>query len=152
MVTSGPQVIDGYWDDPTATAAALTGGELRTGDIGFMDDAGWFYVVDRRTDVINAAGYKIWPHEVEAVLAKHPDVAEAAVVGIPDDYRGESAKAYVVLRAGSPTTEADLVEHCRVRLAAYKYPREIELVGALPRSATGKLLRRELRGQSAIRP
>ncbi|MCX2963556.1 class I adenylate-forming enzyme family protein [Gordonia aquimaris] len=152
LVTSGPQVIDGYWDDPTATAAALTGGELRTGDIGFMDDAGWFYVVDRRTDVINAAGYKIWPHEVEAVLAKHPDVAEAAVVGIPDDYRGESAKAYVVLRAGSPTTEADLVEHCRVRLAAYKYPREIELVGALPRSATGKLLRRELRGQAAVRP
>lgn len=146
LVTSGPQVIGSYWDDPEATAAALTGGELRTGDIGFMDADGWFYVVDRSNDVINAAGYKIWPHEVELVLAEHPDVVEAAVVGIPDDYRGESAKAFVVTRPGSTATEAELVDHCRERLAAYKYPREVELVGALPRSATGKLLRRKLRG------
>ncbi|MGW0042383.1 class I adenylate-forming enzyme family protein [Rhodococcus sp. NPDC003348] len=146
LVTSGPQVIGSYWDDPEATAAALTGGELRTGDIGFMDADGWFYVVDRSKDVINAAGYKIWPHEVELVLAGHPDVAEAAVVGIPDDYRGESAKAFVVTRPGSTVTEGDLVDYCRERLAAYKYPREVELVGALPRSATGKLLRRKLRG------
>ncbi|MFF0816053.1 class I adenylate-forming enzyme family protein [Rhodococcus sp. NPDC003318] len=146
LVTSGPQVIGSYWDDPEATAAALTGGELRTGDIGFMDADGWFYVVDRSTDVINASGYKIWPHEVESVLAAHPDVAEAAVVGILDDYRGESAKAYVVLRSGGAVSEAELVEYCRDRMAAYKYPREVELVGSLPRSATGKLLRRKLRG------
>lgn len=146
LITSGPLVIDAYWDDPEATAAALTGGELRTGDIGFMDADGWFYVVDRSTDVINAAGYKIMPHEVELVLGRHPDVVEAAIVGIPDDYRGESAKAYVVLTAGSATTETDLVAYCRERMAAYKYPREVELVGALPRSATGKLLRRKLRG------
>lgn len=146
LITSGPQVIGGYWDDPEATAAALTGGELRTGDIGFMDADGWFYVVDRSKDVINAAGYKIWPHEVELVLGRHPDVAEAAVVGIPDDYRGETAKAYVVPRVGASVTEADLVDYCRDRMAAYKYPREVELVGSLPRSATGKLLRRKLRG------
>lgn len=146
LVTSGPQVIGSYWDDPEATAAALTGGELRTGDIGFMDADGWFYVVDRSTDVINASGYKIWPHEVESVLSRHPDVVEAAVVGMADDYRGESAKAYVVLTSGSTVTEAELVDFCRDRLAAYKYPREVELVGSLPRSATGKLLRRKLRG------
>ena len=146
LITSGPQVIGGYWDDPEATAAALTGGELRTGDIGFMGAGGWFYVVDRSKDVINAAGYKIWPHEVESVLGRHPGVAEAAVVGIPDDYRGESAKAYVVPTPGSEVTEADLVDYCRARMAAYKYPREVELVRSLPRSATGKLLRRKLRG------
>ncbi|GAA4471289.1 hypothetical protein GCM10023094_01770 [Rhodococcus olei] len=146
LVTSGPQVIGAYWDDPEATAAALTGGELRTGDIGFMDADGWFYVVDRRTDVINAAGYKIWPHEVESVLLQHPDVAEVAVVGMADDYRGESAKAYVVLTPGGTATEAEIVEYCRERMAAYKYPREVELVGSLPRSATGKLLRRKLSG------
>lgn len=145
LITSGPQVIPGYWDDPEATTDALSGGELRTGDIGFMDADGWFYVVDRSKDVINASGYKIWPHEVELILMRHPDVGEAAVVGIPDDYRGESAKAYVVLREGRSVTEPDLVAYCRTRMAAYKYPREVELVGALPRSATGKLLRRKLR-------
>ncbi|WAL49316.1 class I adenylate-forming enzyme family protein [Rhodococcus pyridinivorans] len=145
LVTSGPQVISAYWDDPEASAAALTGGELRTGDVGFMDAKGWFYVVDRSTDVINASGYKIWPYEVESVLTQRPDVVEAAVVGMADDYRGESAKAYVVLTPGSTTTETDLVEYCRERMAAYKYPREVELVGSLPRSATGKLLRRTLR-------
>lgn len=145
LITSGPQVIPGYWQDPDATAESFIGGELHTGDIGFMDSAGWFYVVDRSKDVINAAGYKIWPFEVEQVLRQHPGVVEAAVVGIPDDYRGESAKAFVVVRPGSEVTEAELVEHCRERLAAFKYPREIELVGELPRSATGKLLRRKLR-------
>ncbi|AZG46516.1 class I adenylate-forming enzyme family protein [Gordonia insulae] len=146
LITSGPQVIPGYWNDPEATATALSGGELRTGDIGFMDADGWFYVVDRSKDVINASGYKIWPHEVELILMRHPDVEEAAVVGIPDDYRGESAKAYVVLRTDGAVTEPELVAYCRARMAAYKYPREVELVASLPRSATGKLLRRKLRG------
>ncbi|MFW0794390.1 AMP-binding protein [Gordonia sp. CPCC 205515] len=145
LITTGPQVIGGYWEDPEATAAALAGGELHTGDVGFMDPQGWFYVVDRSNDVINAAGYKIWPHEVEQVLARHPDVVEAAVVGIADDYRGESAKAFVVVHPDSTVTERELVTYCRERLAAFKYPREVELVGALPRTATGKLLRRKLR-------
>ncbi|MBD0020944.1 AMP-binding protein [Gordonia pseudamarae] len=151
LVTSGPQVISQYWDNPAATAAALAGGELHTGDVGFMDAQGWFYVVDRSTDVINASGYKVWPREVERVLLSHPLVRDAAVVAIPDDYRGQNVKAFVVVddaqdAAGSaPLTEAGLIEFCRARLAAYKYPREVEVVRALPRTATGKLLRRQLR-------
>lgn len=151
LVTSGPQVISHYWDDPDATAAALAGGELHTGDVGFMDADGWFYVVDRSTDVINASGYKVWPREVERVLLSHPLVRDAAVVAIPDDYRGQNVKAFVVLNnhvatvGAGPVTEAGLITFCRERLAAYKYPREIELVASLPRTATGKLLRRRLR-------
>lgn len=155
LVTSGPQVISQYWDNPAATAAALAGGELHTGDVGFMDAEGWFYVVDRSTDVINAAGYKVWPWEVERVLLSHPLVRDAAVVAIPDDYRGQSVKAFVVLDTPQeatgqcPVTEAGLIEFCRARLAAYKYPREVEVVGALPRTSTGKLLRRHLREGSS---
>ena len=150
LVTSGPQVISQYWDNPAATAVALAGGELHTGDVGFMDADGWFYVVDRSTDVIHASGYKVWPREVEKVLLSHPLVLDAAVVAIPDDYRGQNVKAYVVLDDSSegthgPVTEAGLIDFCRARLAAFKYPREVEVVGSLPRTATGKLLRRNLR-------
>lgn len=145
LLTTGPQVARGYWRNPTATAEALPDGELRTGDVGFMDAAGWFYVVDRRKDMINASGYKVWPREVEQVLQAHPGVREVAVVGIPDDYRGESVKAFVALLPGVEVAETELVDFCRERLAAYKYPREIEIVGHLPRTLTGKLLRRALR-------
>ncbi|WP_298441249.1 AMP-binding protein [Gordonia sp. (in: high G+C Gram-positive bacteria)] len=145
LVTMGPQVIPGYWHDPAATADAFSGGALHTGDVGFMDSAGWFYVVDRKKDQINAAGYKVWPSEVERVLAGHPDIAEAAVTGIPDEYRGETVKAFVVPRAGAELTAGEVIGYCRERLAAYKYPREVELVASLPRTATGKILRRALR-------
>ncbi|MFT4041582.1 MAG: AMP-binding protein [Gordonia sp. (in: high G+C Gram-positive bacteria)] len=145
LVVSGPQVINGYWNNPEATSHAFSGTELRTGDIGFMDADGWFYVLDRRSDMINAAGYKVWPNEVERVLLSHPAVLDAAVVSIPDDYRGESVKAFVVVEKSESVTERALIEFCRDRLAAYKYPREVELVGSLPRTVTGKLLRRELR-------
>ncbi|WP_340539803.1 class I adenylate-forming enzyme family protein [Nocardioides sp. GXZ039] len=146
IVTSGPQVSPGYWRNPEATAEGIPDGRLRTGDVGFMDAEGWFYVVDRRKDMINASGYKVWPREVEQVLADHPAVREVAVVGIPDDYRGESVKAFVALREGADVDEAALVRYCRDRMAAYKYPREIELVAHLPRTTTGKVLRRMLRG------
>ena len=109
--------------------------------------AGWLFVVDRSSDVINAAGYKIWPFEVEQVLTTHPAVREAAVVDIVDDYRGQSTRAYVALEQGYVATAAELIEYSRARLAAYKYPREIEIVEALPRTATGKLLRRQLRAE-----
>jgi long-chain acyl-CoA synthetase len=148
IITSGPQVVPGYWRNAKATAEWFTDGALRTGDVGFMDEAGWFYVVDRRVDLINAAGFKVWPREVERVMLTHPDVREVAVLGIPDEYRGESVKAFVALRAGADVTEVDLIHFCRERLAAYKYPREIELVEELPRTLTGKISRRELRRQS----
>jgi long-chain acyl-CoA synthetase len=110
-----------------------------------MDAAGWFDVVDRKKDQINAAGYKVWPREVEDVLYGHPAVREAAVVGVPDAYRGETVKAFVSLRPGERVDPDELIAFCRERMAAYKYPREVELVDELPRTASGKVLRRVLR-------
>jgi long-chain acyl-CoA synthetase len=147
FVTAGPQVMRGYWQRPDASAAALAGGYFKTGDVGFVSSDGWHFIVDRVTDVINAAGYKIWPYEVELVLTSHRSVREAAVVDIADDYRGQSVRAYVVLHDGAQTSPTELIEYTRERLAAYKYPREVEIVEELPRTATGKLLRRELREQ-----
>ena len=145
FVTSGPQVVAGYWNKPDETAHALPGGALHTGDVGFMDGDGWFYVVDRKKDMIIASGYKVWPREVEDVLYQHPAVREAAVIGVPDDYRGESVKAFVSLRPGESFNEGELIAFCKERMAAYKYPRSIELVEELPKTVTGKILRRELR-------
>jgi long-chain acyl-CoA synthetase len=149
FATSGPQVIPGYWNNPEATAEGLPGGELLTGDVGFMDEDGWFYLVDRKKDMINAAGYKVWPREVEDVLYGHPAVREAAVVGVPDEYRGETVKAYVSQKPGVTVTEEDLIEFCKQQMAAYKYPRSIQFIDELPKTATGKILRRELRDLNA---
>ncbi|TJZ43507.1 long-chain fatty acid--CoA ligase [Streptomyces piniterrae] len=145
IAVSGPHVVPGYWRRPDATAEGFPGGELRTGDIGFMDPDGWLYVVDRKKDMINASGFKVWPREVEDVLHTHPAVREAAVVGVPDAYRGESVKAYVSLRAGAPADPAELAAYCKERLAAYKYPRVVEILPELPKTTSGKILRRELR-------
>lgn len=145
LAVSGPQVADGYWGRPEASEAAFPGGELRTGDVGFMDAEGWFYLVDRKKDMIIAAGYKVWPREVEDVLYSHEAVREAAVVGVPDEYRGETVAAFVALEAGRQVTEAELVEFCRERMAAYKYPRSVAFVDELPKTASGKILRREMR-------
>ncbi|MFI1742101.1 AMP-binding protein [Streptomyces sioyaensis] len=145
IAVRGPQVIPGYWRRPDATAQGFPNGELRTGDIGFMDTEGWLYVVDRKKDMINAAGFKVWPREVEDVLYSHPAVREAAVVGVPDAYRGESVKAYVSLRPGTAPDPAELAAYCKERLAAYKYPREVEILAELPKTTSGKILRRELR-------
>ncbi|MYT72884.1 MULTISPECIES: AMP-binding protein [unclassified Streptomyces] len=145
IAVRGPQVVPGYWRRPEATEEGFPDGELRTGDIGFMDANGWLYVVDRKKDMINASGFKVWPREVEDVLYTHPGVREAAVVGIPDAYRGESVKAYVSLRPGAEATPEELAAYCKERLAAYKYPREVEVLRELPKTASGKILRRELR-------
>ncbi|MFI0787940.1 class I adenylate-forming enzyme family protein [Streptomyces lydicus] len=145
IAVRGPQVVPGYWRRPDATAEAIPDGELRTGDIGFMDADGWLYVVDRKKDMINAAGFKVWPREVEDVLYSHPAVREAAVVGVPDAYRGETVKAYVSLRPGTAPQPAELAAYCKERLAAYKYPREVEILAELPKTTSGKILRRELR-------
>jgi long-chain acyl-CoA synthetase len=144
IVAAGPQVVPGYWGKPEETAHALPDGRLRTGDVGYLDEEGWLYIVDRRKDMIIASGYKVWPREVEDVLYTHPAVTEAAVVGVPDEYRGETVKAFVAVRSAVEPDE--LIGFCRERMAAYKYPRLVEIVDELPKSATGKVLRRELRG------
>jgi long-chain acyl-CoA synthetase len=148
ILVRGPQVVPGYWRLPEATAETFPDGELRTGDIGFMDAEGWLYVVDRKKDMINASGFKVWPREVEDVLYTHPAVREAAVVGVPDEYRGETVKAYISLRPGAEGDPDALAAYCKERLAAYKYPRQVEILPDLPKTATGKILRRELRTRS----
>jgi long-chain acyl-CoA synthetase len=113
IVTSGPMVVPGYWNKPEETEHALPGGALHTGDVGYMDAGGWFYLVDRKKDQINAGGYKVWPREVEEVLYQHEAVREAAVVGVPDAYRGETVKAFVSLRPGRTATAEELIRFCR---------------------------------------
>lgn len=144
IVISGPQVVPGYWQKEDETRHAMPGGQLHTGDVGFMDERGYFYIVDRKKDMINASGYKVWPREVEDVLCEHDAVSEAAVVGVPDEYRGETVKAFVTLRPGAAVGEQELIAHCKSRMSAYKYPRSIEYMDVLPKTATGKLLRRDL--------
>lgn len=143
--TKGPMVVPGYWNRPDATEASIVGGYLRTGDVGQRDEQGWFYVVDRIKDMINASGFKVWPREVEDALLAHPAIAEAAVVGVPDSYRGETVKAFVRLRAGHEATAEQIISWARAEMAAYKYPRLVEIVGELPKTASGKVLRRALR-------
>ena len=147
IVTSGPQVVSGYWNKPEETARAIPGGALHTGDVGYMDDRGWFYIVDRKKDQINVGGYKVWPREVEDVLYEHEAVREAAVIGVPDEYRGETVKAFVSLRPGAAATADELIAFTKRRLAAYKYPRQVEFLDEIPKTVTGKLLRRELRAR-----
>ena len=153
IVTKGPMVVPGYWHKPQESANAIRDGWLHTGDVGKMDGNGWFYLVDRTKDMIIASGYKIWPREVEDVLYTHPAVKEACVIGIPDPYRGETVKAFVSLRSGldHSVVPEDLIQFVRARMAAYKYPRAVEILDELPKTATGKLLRRELRAREEQR-
>lgn len=146
VVIAGPGVVEEYWERPEETAATLPGGVLHTGDVGSVDLEGWFYVIDRIKDMINTSGFKVWPREVEDVLLEHEGVADAAVVGEPDPYRGETVVAYVVPRPDYPASAAELIEHSRSRLAAYKYPRRIQFCEELPTTASGKVIRRALRG------
>ena len=143
IALQGPMLFAGYWKQPEASAAAFHDGFFLTGDIGVMDEQGWFYIVDRKKDMIVASGFKVWPREVEDVLYQHPAVREAAVVGVPDDYRGETVKAIVAIR--EPVTAEELMEFCKQRLAAYKYPRQVEFVDEIPKTASGKFLRRAFR-------
>ncbi|ROR45790.1 class I adenylate-forming enzyme family protein [Kitasatospora cineracea] len=145
LEVSAPQVVSGYWEKPDSSAAALPRGRLRTGDVAVLDPDGWVYLVDRLKDQINTSGYKVWPREVEDALYEHPAVFEAAVVGEPDAYRGEAVVAHVSLKPGATTTADELHAFVRDRLAAYKRPRRIHLVGELPKTATGKIRREELR-------
>jgi long-chain acyl-CoA synthetase len=148
IAISGPGVVPGYWNRPTETAETMPGGEIRTGDIGLMNEQGWFFLIDRKKDLINASGFKVWPREVEDTLLAHSAVREAIVVGVPDQYRGETVKAFVSLQPDIAAAPEELIDFCKDRLASYKYPRMIEIMDELPKTATGKLLRRELRGNA----
>jgi long-chain acyl-CoA synthetase len=147
IVDSGPIVTPGYWQKPEETKHAIRNGWLFTGDVGKMDEDGWFYLVDRKKDMIVASGYKVWPRDVEDVIYQHPAVKETAVVGEPDPYRGETVKAFVALKEGMTTsvTPEEIISFCKARMAAYKYPRKVEFVSEIPKTLTGKFLRRELR-------
>ena len=148
IVVRGPQVMRGYWQRPDETAEVLRDGWLRTGDIGSMSEDGYFSITDRAKDIIIASGYKVFPRDVEEVLYQHPSVLEAAVIGVPDPYRGETVRAYVVLKPGESVTAAELEAFCQERLAVYKVPKQFVFREALPKSFIGKVLRRELREEA----
>jgi long-chain acyl-CoA synthetase len=145
IVVAGPMVVPGYWQLPDESAHAIRDGWLHTGDLGKMTEDGWLFVVDRIKDLINAGGYKVVPRDVEDVLYQHPAVREASVVGVPDEYRGETVKAFVSLVPDATVSAEELIAFCRDRMAAYKYPRSVVILDELPKNASGKLLRRELR-------
>jgi long-chain acyl-CoA synthetase len=148
FAAKGPMIFEGYWNKPVETEGAFHDGYFLTGDVAVMDEDGWFYIVDRKKDMINVSGYKVWPREVEDTLYEHPQVMEAAAVGVPDEYRGETVHAFVALKEGDGATEEELITFCKERMAVYKYPRKIELLDELPKTATGKFLRRELREEA----
>jgi long-chain acyl-CoA synthetase len=144
LALAGPQVMRGYWNRPDETAQVLRNGWLLTGDMAVMDEEGYFSIVDRKKDMIIAGGYNIYPREVEEVLYEHPKILEVAVVGVPDSYRGEIVKAFVVLRDGEEATSEEIREFAKGRLTGYKVPRSVEFRDDLPKTMIGKVLRRAL--------
>lgn len=153
LAVKGPQVMKGYWNRPGETDAVLKDGWLLTGDIGRMDEDGYFFIVDRKKDMIDVGGLKVYPREVEEVLFEHPGVKEAAVIGVPDEFSGEAVKAFVVPRdPASRPAEGELAAFCAERLAKYKVPKRFEFTDQLPKTLVGKVLRRELKEASAPRP
>ena len=144
----GPQVMKGYYKQPAATEEVLVDGWLHTGDIAKYDKDGFFYITDRKKDLIICGGYNVYPREIEEVLYKHPKISEACVVGIKDQVRGEAVKAYVVAKPGEELEKREIIAFCRKNLANYKIPRDIEIRESLPKSPVGKILRRELRDEA----
>ena len=149
LLIQGPQVMQGYWNKPEETANVLRDGWLYTGDLAVMDQDGYFKIVGRKKEMIDASGYKVYPDEVDRVLMSHPAVLEAATIGVPDVKRGETVKSFVVLRPGMSATAEQIIAHCRTSLAVYKVPREVEFRTELPKSAALKILRRELQEEEA---
>lgn len=145
LMIHGPQVMKGYWHKPEETAEIIKDGWLLTGDIARMDEDGFFTIVDRKKDMILCSGYNVYPREVEEVLYAHPAVQEAAAIGVPDSYRGETVKAFVVLKPSMKVTSEEIVAFCKERLAPFKVPKVVEFATDLPKSLVGKILRRELR-------
>jgi long-chain acyl-CoA synthetase len=147
----GPQVMRGYYNKPEETRVALRDGWFYTGDIGRFDEDGYLIIVDRKKDMIIAGGFNIYPKEIDEILFEHPKILEACTVGVPDEYRGENVKAFIVVKPGESLSESEVIEFCREKLASYKIPREIEFLPELPKSAIGKILRRELRDKEMKR-
>jgi long-chain acyl-CoA synthetase len=147
LALKGPQVMPGYWNNESETGLVMKDGWLLTGDIARMDEDGFFYIVDRKKDMVSVGGLKVYPREVEEVLFEHPAVREAAVIGIPDQYMGETVKAFVVLKdpSSKDKAEGEILEFCRGKLAKYKVPRKVEFVQELPKTLVGKVLRRKLK-------
>jgi long-chain acyl-CoA synthetase len=145
LLLKGPQVMKGYWNKPEATAETLTDGWLHTGDIGTMDEDGYFYIVDRKKDMIISGGFNVYPRDIEEVFFEHPKVLEAAAVGVPHPKRGEQVKVFVVLKEGETCTEEEFITYCKDKLAAYKLPTIIEFKEELPKTNVGKVLKKDLR-------
>ncbi len=148
IVIRGENVTNGYWNLPEASAETLRGGWFHTGDIGFVDADGYYSIVDRKKDMINAGGFKVWPREVEEVLFAHPAIADATVVGMPDAYAGERPLAYVVRRAGQDVSAEDIIAYCKEHMASFKAPSRVEFRHELPKNMSGKVLRRLLRDEA----
>ena len=145
LIVRGPGVMKGYMNQPETTARTLANGWLHTGDLARMDEDGYFYIVDRKKDMIIRGGYNVYPREIEEVLYTHPAVAEAAVIGIPHSELGEEVAAAVVFRPGEQITAEELQQFVKERVAPYKYPRKIHLMDELPKSHTGKILKRAIK-------
>jgi long-chain acyl-CoA synthetase len=151
IIMKGPMIMRGYWNNPEETAGQIKDGWLYTGDIAVQDEDDYFFIVDRKKDMIIAGGYNIYPREIDEVLFQHPKVQEGVAVGIADKYRGETVKAYVVLKPGEKATEEEIIAFCRQKLAAYKVPKQVEFRSSLPKSAIGKVLRKILRAEEETR-
>jgi long-chain acyl-CoA synthetase len=147
----GPQVTQGYYNRPGETDAVLKDGWLYTGDIGYVDEDGFLTLIDRKKDMIIASGFNIYPNEIDDILFEHPKVLEVCTIGVPDEYRGETVKAFVVCKQGETISEDELIEYCRTKLAVYKGPKKIEFIDELPKTAIGKFLRRELRERESTK-
>jgi long-chain acyl-CoA synthetase len=147
LLIKGPQVMKGYWNQPEATEETITDGWLHTGDIATMDEEGYFYIVDRKKDMIISGGYNIYPRDLEEVFFEHPKVLEAAAIGIPHSKRGETVKVFLVLKQGMTATKEEMIDYCDGKLAKYKWPTEIEFRSELPKTNVGKVLKKALRAE-----
>jgi long-chain acyl-CoA synthetase len=145
LLVKGPQVMKGYWQRPDATAETITDGWLHTGDIAKMDEDGYFYIVDRKKDMIISGGYNVYPRDIEEIYFEHPKVMEATAIGVPHPKRGEAVKVFIVLKEGQTATAEEMMKYCQDKLAKYKWPTEIEFRDELPKTNVGKVLKKDLR-------
>lgn len=151
LLVKGPQVMKGYWNNPEETAQTLAGGWLHTGDIAKMDDEGYFYIVDRKKDMILSSGYNVYPRDIEEVLYENPKVQEAAAIGVPHPIRGEAIKIFIVMKEGETANQEEIIEYCAGKLAKYKLPAEVEFRDELPKTNVGKILKKDLREEESTR-